>query len=196
MKQLMMVTLMLAGLALVAAGCSKDKAASSGGQKKQSASEGGSAAPAAAPAAPASAPTGEVQVGMTLEQVTKILGEPTSQYATSADGKEILQCVWEKGGTTRSVQFHDGKAAFIHEGTERAAADAGSGARVKQNFSKVKTGMSEAEVVKLLGSPTSSGSAAGGEMSIVVKTWQVGDSTYTVSFMNGKVQMTHRQEGE
>jgi outer membrane protein assembly factor BamE (lipoprotein component of BamABCDE complex) len=203
MRRLALAMGVLAVLAMVVGGCSREKpsgpakgeagktetapAGSGGGQTatpaKQPAKEPGGESGAAA--------AGEVRVGMTQDEVTKILGEPTTQTGMTVDGKDVLQCAWEKGGTTYLVHFQDGKAAWVQQGTEGGAASA---EQVKANFSKVKIGMGEAEVVKLLGPPTNSGgTAAGGEMSFVVKTWEVGDNTYTVTFMNGKVQMTHKE---
>ena len=197
MRHLVVAVVVLGVLSLVVAGCSKKQPAGSGtGTERGGPGSGTATGSSDAPAATAPAKVGQVKTGMTLEQVTAILGEPTTQFAADAQGKQILQCVWETDGATYSVQFHDGKAAVIHEGTEGGARSAADGARVKTSFSKVRPGMTEAEVDALLGPPTKSGGTAGQGMSMTVKTWEVGESTYTVSFMNGKVQMTHKDEGD
>lgn len=204
MRHFTVAMVVLAALVLAVGGCSKDKSGGSGdsgGGKERTTSGGESTKPVAPKVdSPAKQPavSGElVRTGMTMDEVTKVLGEPTSQFGAEADGKEVMTCVWEKGNTVYTVQFHDGKVMAVHTGTDSSGEPAAGGAEVKKNFSKVRIGMSEAEVVKLLGPPTQSGSTAGeGEMTFVVKVWEVGESTYTVSFLNGKVQVTHKDEGE
>ena len=61
---------------------------------------------------------------------------------------------------------------------------AGCGSKVsKDNYQKIKSGMSEKEVSDILGSPTETKDAGAGKTLI----WKSGDDTISVTFMNDKV---------
>jgi len=64
----------------------------------------------------------------------------------------------------------------------------------KDNFDKIKTGMTVAEVEAILGKGTETQSAAGaiGDLAGSAKTitWKDGDKTITVNFLNDKVATT------
>lgn len=202
MKTVMMAAAVLALAILAMGGCSKKAADNSGGGKE---TEGGpekatgSSSRTAAKAPTGSAPLapGSIRMGMTLDEVKALLGRPQTQMAMGeTDGKEVLHCVWQKGDTFYSVQFHDGKVAVFQEGTESAEPTPAAGDQVKKNFDKVKMGMSEAEVVKLLGPPTNATSTGAEGQSFAVKTWETADGTYAVTFVDGKVQMMHAEAAE
>lgn len=208
MKRLVTVLVMVAALAMVAAGCSsKGKPADSetkkgdGGAKEKApdSSNGSSTSDSGdsetktpkADTAKAAKLAGDIRQGMTFDEVTAILGDPKSQFSASDNGKDVLQCVWEKDGVTSMVHFQDNKVVMVFHGTDSSAQSPVDAAQVKKNFSKVRTGMSEDEVLKLLGAPTNSSGVAGGEgQSTLTKTWEVDEVTYGVIFLNGKVQMT------
>ena len=59
----------------------------------------------------------------------------------------------------------------------------------QENFNKVQDGMSEQEVVALLGSPTSSSSVQVLGISGTSSNWEAGDAVITVRFVNGKVAL-------
>jgi hypothetical protein len=135
--------------------------------------------------------SGQLRTGMTYDQAVALLGEPTTKVAFDAGQGEAVQCSWQKGDTTLVAHFQDGRATLVHQGTESGEAAVADSGKVKANFSKVKIGMSEAEVHKLLGPPTNSFATGAEDMAMTVKTWELDGATYVVSFMNGKVQMTH-----
>ncbi|MBN2584523.1 MAG: hypothetical protein JXL80_15785 [Planctomycetes bacterium] len=198
MRHLMAAMVIVSVLAMVLGGCSSarekpatTKAPASGGAQGGAESSGGEATTPAASGA-----VGKIKMGMTRDEVVARLGEPTQEMTMNIDGKEVLSCIWEKGDNMVSVQFHDGKAMVVQQGGDSPEGSAVDAGKVAANFSKVKMGMSEAEVEKLLGPPTNSGGTGAEGMTMVVKTWEVGDAAYVVSFMNGKVQMTHKDSGE
>ncbi len=184
-------------LATILVGCSSKKSGSqSGGTTPAASTKTPDAAEpqrddAASPAVAATVAGGKIRTGMTYDEVVAQLGEPTTKMAFG----EMLQCAWEKDGMTAVVQFQDGKAMAIHYGGESGAEVADAG-KVKANFSKVKIGMSEDEVDKLLGPATNSGGAGTGDTAFAVKQWVAGDNVYVVTFMDGKVQMTHTESGK
>lgn len=57
----------------------------------------------------------------------------------------------------------------------------------KDNFDKIETGMTTAEVQRLLGPPTESSSVDVAVFSGGQSVWRRGDITITVQFVNGKV---------
>lgn len=61
----------------------------------------------------------------------------------------------------------------------------------KENFDKIKTGMTEAEVEAILGKATDSGGASaslpGMSVSGTMKVWKDGDKKIMVTFSDGKV---------
>jgi outer membrane protein assembly factor BamE (lipoprotein component of BamABCDE complex) len=62
------------------------------------------------------------------------------------------------------------------------------GSRINQdNFEKIQTGMTLAQVKIILGDPTESSSVDVAVFSGTVSKWQAGDVTITVQFVNGKV---------
>ncbi len=64
----------------------------------------------------------------------------------------------------------------------------GCGSRVNQeNFEKVQTGMTMAQVTAILGEPTESSSVDIAGISGTASTWKQGDVTVTIQFVNGKV---------
>lgn len=61
----------------------------------------------------------------------------------------------------------------------------GGGGFTKDNYNKVKNGMTEAEVTGILGSPTETKSAGPAKMMI----WKSGNDTASITFTDGKVAM-------
>ncbi len=59
----------------------------------------------------------------------------------------------------------------------------------QKNFQKVETGMTEAEVEKILGEPTQAASLSVGGFSGTTSTWKGEGGTIAIQFMNGKVAM-------
>jgi hypothetical protein len=57
----------------------------------------------------------------------------------------------------------------------------------QENFDKVKTGMTQAEVQAILGPPTESSSADFAVFSGTASTWKWQDITITIQFVNGQV---------
>jgi hypothetical protein len=59
----------------------------------------------------------------------------------------------------------------------------------QENFDKVRTGMSEAEVKAILGEPTEAKSVDIGIFSGTTSTWKGKGVTITIQFVNGKVML-------
>ena len=58
----------------------------------------------------------------------------------------------------------------------------------EENFGKVREGMSEPEVIALLGTPTESSSVSVLGISGTASKWAAKDAVITVQFVNGKVR--------
>jgi hypothetical protein len=58
----------------------------------------------------------------------------------------------------------------------------------QENFTRIETGMSEAEVIALLGEPTETTSIDLGLFSGTAATWRHKETEISVQFVNGKVQ--------
>ena len=66
----------------------------------------------------------------------------------------------------------------------------GCESRISQkSFQEIETGMTEAEVGKILGEPTQAASVSLGGFSGTTSTWKGDTGTIAVQFMNGKVAM-------
>ena len=64
----------------------------------------------------------------------------------------------------------------------------GCGSKVSQeNFDKIQTGMTQAEVTSILGNPTESNSIAFGPIGGTTSTWKENSGTITIQFVNDKV---------
>ena len=64
----------------------------------------------------------------------------------------------------------------------------GCGSKVTQeNFDKIQSGMTQAEVTAILGNPTESSSMAFGPVGGTTSTWKAGGRTITIQFVNSKV---------
>jgi uncharacterized protein YcfL len=73
----------------------------------------------------------------------------------------------------------------------------GCGSRINQdNFEKVQTGMTMAQVKLILGEPTESSSVDVAVFSGTVSKWQAGDLTITIQFVNGKVVAKQLSKGK
>ena len=57
----------------------------------------------------------------------------------------------------------------------------------QENFEKIQTGMSLAQVTAILGPPTESSSVDVAVFSGTVSKWKTGEVTITIQFVNGKV---------
>ena len=57
----------------------------------------------------------------------------------------------------------------------------------QENFEKVQSGMTQAEVAAILGDPTESSSIGLGPFGGTTSTWKDGGRTITIQFVNGKV---------
>lgn len=65
----------------------------------------------------------------------------------------------------------------------------------QENFDKVQTGMSLAQVTAILGPPTESSSVDVAVFSGTVSKWKAGDLTITIQFVNGKVVAKQLSKG-
>ena len=73
----------------------------------------------------------------------------------------------------------------------------GCGSRINQdNFEKVQTGMTMAQVKVILGNPTESSSVDVAVFSGTVSKWQAGDLTITIQFVNSKVVAKQLSKGK
>ena len=73
----------------------------------------------------------------------------------------------------------------------------GCGSRINQdNFEKVQTGMTMAQVKVILGNPTESSSVDVAVFSGTVSKWQAGDLIITIQFVNGKVVAKQLSKGK
>lgn len=57
-----------------------------------------------------------------------------------------------------------------------------------ENFARIQTGMTQQEVVALLGEPTETSAISIGGLSGGMSTWRDGNTTISVQFLNDKVQ--------
>ena len=72
-----------------------------------------------------------------------------------------------------------------------------SGTKISQeNFEKIQTGMSMAQVTDILGAPTESSSVDVAVFSGTVSKWKAGDVTITIQFVNGKVVAKQLSKGD
>jgi outer membrane protein assembly factor BamE (lipoprotein component of BamABCDE complex) len=72
-----------------------------------------------------------------------------------------------------------------------------SGSKISQeNFGKIQTGMSLAQVTAILGEPTESSSVDVAVFSGTVSKWKAGDVTITIQFVNGKVVAKQLSKGD
>jgi hypothetical protein len=72
-----------------------------------------------------------------------------------------------------------------------------SGYKISQeNFGKIQTGMSVAQVTAILGEPTESSSVDVAVFSGTVSKWKAGDVTITIQFVNGKVVAKQLSKGD
>ena len=66
----------------------------------------------------------------------------------------------------------------------------------QENFDKVQTGMTLAQVQAILGEPTESSSVDVAVFSGTVSKWRQGDVTVTIQFVNGKVVAKQFSKGK
>jgi hypothetical protein len=66
----------------------------------------------------------------------------------------------------------------------------------QENFQKIETGMTQAEVEAILGRPDESSSASLGNFSGGSSTWKSGDAAITVQYMNDQVQFKQFTKGK
>jgi outer membrane protein assembly factor BamE (lipoprotein component of BamABCDE complex) len=66
----------------------------------------------------------------------------------------------------------------------------------QENFEKIQTGMSMAQVTDILGPPTESSSVDVAVFSGTVSKWKAADVTITIQFVNGKVVAKQLSKGE
>lgn len=57
----------------------------------------------------------------------------------------------------------------------------------QENFEKIQSGMTQAEVTAILGDPTESSSIGLGPIGGTTSTWKANGRTVTIQFVNGKV---------
>lgn len=70
-----------------------------------------------------------------------------------------------------------------------ALALAACGSKVTaENFARIQTGMTQQEVVALLGEPTETSAVSIGGLSGGMSTWRDGNTTISIQFLNDKVQ--------
>ncbi len=184
------LVLTLAGM-LVLGGCSKaknssDKSSSDAQGRKAQVKDDSAVVKADDPkaeakAAEASAGFDKVAAGMSIDEVTSIMGSPKTQVSMG----EITQYHWEKGPAQVIVQFKDGKVFNKVYSADRSGSSAGAGKKV--DFAKVKVGMMRDEVVKILGRPMQESGGLDGANNAGSMHWEDGKASLTVTYQNGKV---------
>lgn len=66
----------------------------------------------------------------------------------------------------------------------------GCGSKItEENYTKIKNGMTEDEVIAILGKPSDRSSSGIGTLTTTGMTWQDENITITVQLINGKVQL-------
>jgi outer membrane protein assembly factor BamE (lipoprotein component of BamABCDE complex) len=150
-----------------------------------------------------------IKGGKTKDELRLLLGPPTQPNAKpDARGEKYVSAqgsaqVWENGVESITVLFNpDGKAAawkanFIGQGFDYRTdpqyvvkpADAGTKI-TKDNFNKIKGGLSEFDVAQFLGAPTNGIAAPPPDTANYDKArtqvWQNGADSITVTFCNNK----------
>jgi hypothetical protein len=72
----------------------------------------------------------------------------------------------------------------------------GCGSKVNQeNFDKIKTGMTMAEVKTILGEPGETSSVGLGSLSGTSATWKVKEAAISIQFVNNKVTLKNFNKG-
>ena len=66
----------------------------------------------------------------------------------------------------------------------------------QENFQKIESGMTEAEVMEILGEPTEAASVGLGGWTGTTSTWKTEKGTIAIQFMNGKVAMKTFTKGK
>lgn len=191
------LAVLLAAMISLGTGCSRK----SDSGKPSGRSDGGKAADKSADAAgdkaadakadAAATKFDQVKPGMTIEQVTQIMGAPTHQIA----GPDAVQYHWQKGSANFMVLFKDGKVISTVSGSDRRADAAGKA----KDFGKIKVGMTRDEVVGILGHPTTEGGSGDSAGKTGVAHWVDDKTNLTVGFKDGKVIVVNIQndtEGE
>ncbi len=143
-----------------------------------------------AKAAEAGAAFDKVNTGMSVDEVTAIMGPPKAQFSTG----EIAQYHWEKGPANFVVQFKDGKVFHKVYAADRSGSSAGTGK--KKDFARIKVGMTPDEVVKILGRPTQESSGMDGAFNGGTQHWEDGKASLTVVYQNGKVMAVSVDSGD
>jgi outer membrane protein assembly factor BamE (lipoprotein component of BamABCDE complex)/HEAT repeat protein len=123
-----------------------------------------------------------VELGMSEEEVTKIMGEPTKTERASAGRSGLL---WEDGEDFALVLFRDKKAAV----KDASLLPPASKDITRALFGRVHKGMSRAQVTALLGAPTE-------EMNGDTLVWRQGGKHIMVRFTGGKDEVTVRTSSE
>jgi outer membrane protein assembly factor BamE (lipoprotein component of BamABCDE complex) len=118
-----------------------------------------------------------IQPGMTDSEVKKILGSPAWE---SALGGERVQVIWT-GPDNQAVHIVFEKGKVIQKSS--AGQQKETSHFTQANLDQVKTGMTEAQVVQLLG--PSKGDFTAGPTHLL--TWEDGSREVMIHFLNGKV---------
>ena len=189
-----LTALVLAGLLVVwSAGCGgKDKDQKKGGGSSQgeSANDGaGSPEKAAPPMAGLPTAIEGVKIGMSIEEVEKVLGRPKDMTMTQQGDKAIAVHRYVKGEREMVVMFDDGKVMTAHQGGKGGGDEPTKDSPLLgAKFGKVKTGMSADEVLKLLGTPANQT----GQGNMMTYQWRDAKAEYVIIFVNNKVQTMHQ----
>ncbi len=74
---------------------------------------------------------------------------------------------------------------------------AACGSKISQSsFEKIQTGMTQEEVIKILGEPTESSSIGMGPLSGTAAKWAAPEAVISIQFFNGKVKLKQFAKGE
>jgi len=127
---------------------------------------------------------------MTEKAVVALLGEPTKTASREVPqfGK-VKEAVWKGGKDEILVLFKAEK--LIHKQSTFGALQPKGGKVNKESYQRIKEGMTEKEVLAILGPPTSVNMAA-----IKTLLWRDGDNLISVVFKDGKVKSKGGQFGK
>jgi hypothetical protein len=152
----------------------------------------------------------KVKDGMTPEDVEKILGPAKETHEVdAAKAKEMVKGVklpevpvelpvgplpkytvkhWEEGDTVYEVVFQDGKVVGKETGDKKTSDARKPEKKVtKENYAKIKEGMTKAEVEAILGPGTADNSIKIGDVSGAGEVWKDGDNVVQIIFKDDKV---------
>ncbi len=137
---------------------------------------------------------GGIQLGMSRRQVLETLGNPPDSESFGQDQEPVIHLYWAAGQAALAVGIRNDRV-FLIDRQQPAENLSDVRHNIRKSWDRIVPGMSEQQVLNMLGAASHSCTSIDHDSVSNVCTWDPkGESIYSIIFANNKVLLTDVQK--